>query len=163
MPFMHKAGLTNMRKFLLQFLFAAQLIAVPFVVSAVTASQLMVTKSTYSANSAEEHAVMAWLQQHAERVKGHLIGEFERVGDVTVTYSRETALDRYAVQSQGDASPVLLADSGHPGDAFSVSSCSAGVSQMWSYAWASNASGGGWVLNSYRYNTKACDSGSGGV
>ncbi|WP_155394182.1 hypothetical protein [Xanthomonas albilineans] len=153
----------KMNKFLLRGLFAVQLIAVTFVVSANTTSQFVVTTSTYSANSAEKQAIMAWLQQHAERVRGHLIGEFERVGDVTVIYSRDVALDRYVVQSPGDGPPASLPLSGHPGDTFSVSSCSSGVSQTWSYTWTSNFSGGGWKLTNYKYVTKSCDSGSGGA
>ncbi|MBB5942403.1 hypothetical protein [Xanthomonas sp. 3307] len=153
----------ELKKLLARAVVAAQLVVAPFIVSAATTSQFVVTTSTYTEKSIEKQAVVAWLQQHAEHVNGKLIGEFDRVGDVTVTYSRETEAGRAYPQSPGDGPPVPLPASGRPGDTISVSSCSRGTNQTWSYTWVSNSAGGTWVLTSYKYNQMACGSGSGGA
>lgn len=153
----------ELKKLIARAVVATQLLLATFVVSAATTSQRVVTISTYTENSVEKQAVVAWLHQHAEHVNGKLIGELDRVGDVTVTYNRETAAGHADAQSPGDGPPVPLPPDGHPGDTISVSSCSRGVSQVWSYTWVSNAASGTWGLNSYKYTQMACGFGSGGA
>lgn len=136
-----------------------QLAAVPFLAGAAVSSQFVVTTADYSAISSEKQTVTLWLQQHAQRVNGHLIGDFNQIGDITVTYSRETATDgRVTAQSPGDAPPTPLPSNGRPGDTYSVSSCSKGLSQTWTYTFVNNSNGGSWQLVSYTYNQKACGS-----
>ncbi|QDI04797.1 hypothetical protein E4A48_14845 [Xanthomonas cerealis pv. cerealis] len=152
----------DMKKLVLRAVVVAQLIAAPFAVSAATTtSQTVVTTSTFAENSVERQSVVAWLQQHAAHVNGKLIGEFDQIGAVTVTTTREIAGGRAYPQSPGDGPPVPLPANGVPGQTISVSTCSHGVSQSWSYVWVpANNGGGTWALTSYKYNQVACGSGS---
>ncbi|WP_155742307.1 hypothetical protein [Xanthomonas graminis] len=140
---------------------AVQLIALPFFASAAVSSQVVVTESTYSATSSETQQVVLWLQQHTARVNGRPVGDFNQIGDITVAHSRETASDGLAhLQSPGDPPPTDLPTHAQPGDTYSVSSCSKGVSQTWSFVFVNNSSGGFWKLADYKYNTKACSGSS---
>ncbi|MCT8292041.1 hypothetical protein RMA73_14095 [Xanthomonas translucens pv. translucens] len=150
----------NLRTALIKAAFAIQLVAVPLFAGAAVKSQVVTTTTSYAESSPEKHQVELWLQQHTARVNGHLIGEFGQIGDVTVTYSRETASDgRVHPQAPGDAPPTPLPSNGRPGDTYSVSSCTRGVSQSWSYVFVNNSNGGNWKLVDYKYNEKACSSG----
>ncbi|MCW0460359.1 hypothetical protein NB717_001427 [Xanthomonas sacchari] len=144
-------------KNLLKVVFAAQFLVAPLVAGAAPSSQYTITTTaTYADKSPEKQAVVAWLQQHAQYVNGHLIGEFDKLQDVTVTYTRTTD-GRVRPQSPGDAPPNPLPP-GQPGDTYSVSNCTGGVSQSWSYKFVSGSNGGTWVLVDYKYSKKACGS-----
>ncbi|WP_131721591.1 hypothetical protein [Xanthomonas sp. NCPPB 1128] len=147
----------NLARNLLNVVCAAQLLAAPLFASAAPSSQVTITTTaTYADRSAEKQAVVTWLQQHAESVNGHLIGEVDKLRDVTVTYTRTTD-GRVRPQAPGDAPPTPLPP-GQPGDTYSVSNCTGGVSQSWSYTSVSSSKGGGWVLVDYKYAKKACGS-----
>jgi hypothetical protein len=150
----------NSKRILWKLAVSAYFIAASFSIGATESSQFVVTTSSYSAASSEQHAVLNWLQQNAGYVNGKVIGDFGSIGSVTVTYSREVvAYDQVIPMSPGGGPPTPLPSGGKPGDTYSVSSCSAGVSQTWSYQWMSSSTGGGWVLVSYTYNQNACASG----
>ncbi|MBB5876355.1 hypothetical protein [Xanthomonas sp. 3498] len=147
----------NVAKNLWRVVFAVHLLAAQLFAGAATASPVIVTTTTtYPDQSPEKQAVVAWLQQHAQYVNGHLIGEVDKLRDVTVTYTRTTD-GRVRPQAPGDAPPTPLPP-GQPGDTYSVSNCTGGVSQSWSYKFVSNSNGGGWVLVDYKYTKKACGS-----
>ena len=103
-----------------------------------------------------------WLSSYSDRVdqtilNGHLIGDFDQIGDITVTYSRETASDgRANPQAPRDMPPTPLPEGAKPGDTYEVSSCTRGVSQSWSFVFANNSYGGSWHLVDYKYNEKTC-------
>lgn len=147
----------NPGKGLLKAALTAQLLLAPFMAGAASSPQTVVTTtSNYSERSPQKQVVVLWLQQHAEYVNGHLIGEVEKIGDVTVTYTR-AADGRAHPQAPGDAPPTPLR-SGQPGDTYSVSHCTAGTAQSWTYKFVSGPDGGGWVLVDYSFKKKACGS-----
>lgn len=142
---------------LLKAVLAVQLLAAPVFACAAASPQVVVTTtSTYAERSPEKQAVVLWLQQHAQYHNGHLIGEIDKISDVTVTYTRTTD-GRAHPQAPGDSPPTPLPN-GQPGDTYSVSNCAAGVSQSWTYKYVSNSNGGGWVLVDYTFHKKACGS-----
>ncbi|WP_152597807.1 hypothetical protein [Novilysobacter arseniciresistens] len=117
--------------------------------------------TTYQAGSRESSEVRGWLIDHAEYRNGTPLGEFEKLGQIVVTYETSHPGSGVTASSPGNQPPVPLPATGRHGDTITISSCGGGASQSWSYTWVANPNGGGWVLISYSYTrTRAC-SGSG--
>lgn len=148
-------------------LLAVSVIAVccSFVTHAVMAGESVkreiTTEARYEAGSIGARETRRWLADHATYANGSTVGDFAKIGSVQVVYTVSATGSSYyqVLGGPGGGPPVSLPGGGSADDTISVSSCSHGVSQTWSYTWEGNSSGGGWVLKSYTYNLKSCGSG----
>jgi hypothetical protein len=155
-----KIASMNLKKTLVKSAFFIHLAALPLFAGAAVTSQVVTTTAHHSQTSSIGQQVALWLQQHTARVNGRPVGDFDQIGDLTVTHSHQAASDgRARPQAPGDGPPTDLPLNAKPGDTFLVTSCSKGVSQTWSFVFVNNPSGGSWQLVEYKYNQKNCSAG----
>lgn len=135
-----------------------------FLSSLAHAQQVSVKKSveaSYQQGSPEAKEVVRWLTQHAEYRNGQMLGDLSKIGPISVRIVSISTQGMAGAESVGGDPPVPLPASGNNGDTITVSSCSGGASQTWSYVWVGNSISGSWQLTSYSYvRTKSCSSGS---
>ena len=128
------------------------------------AQQISIKKSieaSYQRDSREAKEIQRWLTQHAEYRNGQMLGDLSKLGTISVRIVSSNVRGSAGVESVGGDPPVPLPASGNSGDTITVSSCSGGASQTWSYVWVGNSISGSWQLTSYTYiRTKSCSSGS---
>lgn len=104
-------------------------------------TQTVTRNYTLKPGTREHQAVQAWLRQHATRIDGAVVGEFDRLGVVHVKHTSKTPLVTAAVPGP----PVPLPIGGREGDTITIAACTGGMFQRWSYEYR----GGEWRLRSY--------------
>lgn len=109
------------------------------------------TEAEYRSGSREALDVQRWLVANAAYANGDVLGDFNRLGEISVLYKAVTSSVAGVVKTPGDSPPVPLPSFGNPGDTISITSTSGGISQTWSYAWQGSSTSGGWILTSYTY------------
>jgi hypothetical protein len=116
------------------------------------------TKSaTYTPGSAGYDDVVQWLKARSFDDNRQPLSDFDKLGTLIVVY--QSAPRSNATLDPGG--PMMPLPPGHNGDTITISSCSGGWKETWSYVYVVDSTGQGWVLTSYtRYHTTSCSVGS---
>lgn len=114
-----------------------------------TIRSVVTTEAIFRTGAPEVHEIQRWLVEHAAYVKGAMVGDPGKLGDVQIVYTAN--LPDSQIMSPGDGPPVPLPPTGSPGDEITITSSSGGWTQTWSYRWVSGTTFGRWVLFRYEY------------
>lgn len=106
------------------------------------------TEASYKASSVETNEIQRWLAQHGRYHDGAMIGDPQRLGEVTVVVTRSESRAG-AMGVSADQPLKSLPSDGANGDQISITSVDSDVSQEWDYIWRDGPSGD-WVLVSYQ-------------
>lgn len=105
----------------------------------------------FNRGTPEFEAVRQFIVQHSTREQRQFLDNGSQLPvSFTVSYTTHIRSSADVVRAQDIPSPPMpLPSFGNPGDTISVSSCSGGTQESWSYTWQGPRLGGGWVLDSY--------------
>lgn len=140
--------------------------AMAFDSPATGAQVINVTTTRHIAAGTAEHAQVQAFLQHPNvglRSSQSAVGDFTRLGDLVVTWSRRVNQPMLVGTAGPQASvpePPFPPPGGHhtAGDAYKVSTCFAGLTQEWEYTYVHYPDGSsGWELTEYKKNvTSSC-------
>lgn len=132
------------------------LMAQPMAGDSPVVSQKVTTTYLLEAGSAEAKAMQAWLWKHTLVRDGVKLFDAAHIGDIRITHTAVRKGTNAGTYAEGPPPPWMPAQ-GNPGDTYSVSTCSGGVSTSWSYEWVGSSADGGWVLQEYHsVNVRSC-------
>jgi len=107
--------------------------------------QKVTTTFVLVAESPEANSMALWLSEHAPSERGRQLLDRDRVGDLRISHSAT----RDGPVPVAESVPLHSPPSGDPGDTFSISTCSDGVSQAWEFEWRATEGSGAWSSKSY--------------
>lgn len=138
--------------FLLMFAAATSVQAAKSVTTVISTTR----SATYTPGSAGYDDVVQWLKARSFDDDRQPSSNFDKLGTLIVVY--QSAPRSNATLDPGG--PMMPLPPGHNGDTITISSCSGGWKETWSYVYVVDSTGQGWVLTSYtRYHTVSCSVG----
>jgi len=117
-------------------------------------AQAAVTRmNTVSRGTPAYEDVRQFILKHS-KASQHASLDNVRTWPVSFTIASKTSMSAGDFVEAQDISgpPTPLPPNGNIGDTITISACSRGISESWSYAWGLTSTGGyGWVLQDYHY------------